>query len=144
MDHGAGAGGDVVKLFSSGKHQQLAGVDRRPYVDDDGGRHMWFAGVAFGMLLDPREVFEPLTNEGNPILADYRKHRHDSRPTYVIESGTTATPFGRRPSMLEHYLLQINGAEHSPVLTQITLGVKASPAQIIHARAVLARLAALG
>jgi len=75
----------------------------------------------------PRPEFDV---HDNPILAAFRAD--DGPVRYEVH--------GRRPSLIEHYLDQIEGAERDPVLAKIGLGVTATPEQVIHARRVLLKL----
>jgi hypothetical protein len=111
--------------------------------DDDGqGRqgHCYECG-GFGMVGQ---------HPSNPILVDFREHKNDGPVGYVVGGalekvpGTYATFSRHHPSPIEHYLIQLRGAERQPILTEIGLGVKATRPQIEHARAVLTRLARLG
>ena len=115
---------------------------------DESGVHYYRSGrvdlSTWPVVHDPRPEFDHVQhNEPNPILVAFREDKDNGPAGYVIESGTKRHPFGRRPSRIEHWLLQLDGAEFDPVLTRIGLGVSATSAHVIHARKVLQRLVAL-
>lgn len=79
----------MTKTYSSGKHR-VVNADPTPWVGADGSRRARYS--RFAPRFDPRPEFDrPLTNEANPILGAFRKHREAVReagfePTRVLLS----------------------------------------------------------
>lgn len=83
---------------------------------------------------DPRPEFDHVQhNAPNPVLVAFRDDKNSGPVGYVVD--------GRRPSRLEHWLMQIAPLDRTAVA--IGTGTQPSVAQIDHARRVLTRLANL-
>lgn len=100
--------------------------DHRAWVDDQGQRHAWLAGVAEGMRYDPRPVFDRTPhNPTNPILEWQRK---TTRPGWAAVAARY---------VLDHWDATIGALPSLGIITY-------TPNMEQHARRVLTRVASFG